>query len=608
MTGPSRLVCLAVVAGIGAGHLSASARPQSQEQDAAPVFRTGVDVVRVDVSVSGRDGQAVADLQAPDFELREEGVIQRIQSAQFIRLDGVRRSDRTDSMTIRSAEHAAREARRDDVRAFAIFLDDYHVDKHPQITIRAREAMKAFVRQFGPNDIVAVMDPLTPLSHLRFTRDLDEVAQRMAEFEGRRFQAHPVRSAIEEAQLMRRDIWEVRGEVSLSALEALVTYLGGLGDGRKSVLFVSQGPTVGRFRAESDQRIEAVLRAANRGNVTIHAFDPRPLGRAPFGGATTLARLAAETGGRRIVNVNEPDRLLAQTVADASAYYLLGYEPERPVEDGGFRRIDVRVKRRGLDVRSRRGYWADRPAPAPAPVVPAEPGLSEALSALATPEGGRAAGVWIGASRLTGALTRLTLVWEAAGAQGGADVDRLDVEVQQGALAADGTDTVVTMSASTPAVFGVAAGAPTTLLFTARDIEGDVLDRWTRVVDVPAFAPGVPALATPRVLRAQSAFEARRLREDPDPVPTATRRFRRSDVVLVDVDAYAPDASPSSLQASLLNAEGTRLVDLDGTSLGDGRTRFTLPLASLAPAVYVLRIVGPAEGSGRELIAFSVGL
>jgi len=59
--------------------------------------------------------------------------------------------------------------RRDDVRVFALFLDDYHIDKAPQITIPMRQGLTLFINRLWPTDLVAIMDPLTPLSALRFT-------------------------------------------------------------------------------------------------------------------------------------------------------------------------------------------------------------------------------------------------------------------------------------------------------------------------------------------------------------------------------------------------------------------------------------------------------
>ena len=265
-----------------------------------------------------------------------------------------------------------------------------------------------------PTDLVVVMDPLTTLESLTFTRDKWVLGERIRTFKGRRGELIPVRSAVEEAQLTQRNVWELRAEVSLSALEALVTHLGGLREGRKSVVFVSQGPPVGRPGSPVYRHLESVLRAANRGNITVHGFDPRPLGSAPFGGAEALARLAAETGGRSIVNSNTPWDKIEQVFDDASAYYLVGYSPARARTDGKFHRIEVRVNRPSVRVLARRGYWAppaaelnSSPRPAPDPV------LSSALAALVPLDTGRPIAMWTGSAPAASRRTELQLAWEA---------------------------------------------------------------------------------------------------------------------------------------------------------------------------------------------------
>ena len=166
-----------------------------------------------------------------------------------------------------------------------------------------------------------------------------------------------MKSAIEEAQLTQRNWLELRAGVTLSALEALATQMGGLREGRKSILFFSQGPPLPPS-SPNEQRYREAMEAANRGNVTIHVIDPRPLGSVGFGGANTLRRIAADTGGRAIVNTNDPTEQLNGVMADASAYYLIGYTPTRRGNDGKFHEIKVRVKRRGVRVTARRGYWS----------------------------------------------------------------------------------------------------------------------------------------------------------------------------------------------------------------------------------------------------------
>ncbi len=347
---------LAVVGTIYALPADAFAEQEPDPAQPTPIFRTGVNLVRVDVSVTDRDGAAIGDLQPADFEILEDGVAQTAETVQFLHLDGQQTPGSLESLDIRSQEHAKLEATRDDVRIFAIYFDEYHVDKAPAITLPMREALKTFVEQLGPTDLVAIMDPLTPLSALKFTRNRRELLDRVKTFEGRRGIYVPVRSVLEEAQLTQRNVGELRAGVSLSAMNALVTYLGGLREGRKSVLFVSQGPPVGGFGNGLRERLDEALQSANRANVTINVFDPRPLGSAPFGGADALFRMAHETGGRRVVNTNAPEKDLTRVIGDASAYYLVGYTPARDFADGKFHRIEVRVKRRGARVESRRGY------------------------------------------------------------------------------------------------------------------------------------------------------------------------------------------------------------------------------------------------------------
>src|SRR6187399_1120199 len=75
------------------------------------------------------------------------------------------------SLPIRSSFHAAAEAARDDIRVFVIFWDEYHVGEMAP-AIRARQALSNFVQfAFGPTDLVALMDQLTPTDAIRFTRD-----------------------------------------------------------------------------------------------------------------------------------------------------------------------------------------------------------------------------------------------------------------------------------------------------------------------------------------------------------------------------------------------------------------------------------------------------
>ena len=76
----------------------------------------------------------------------------------------------------------------------------------------------------------------------------------------------------------------------------------------------------------------------------------------------TLRALAEKTDGRAIVNRNDLDVGMKQIMRDSSAYYLIGYNSSQAPTDGKFHEIKVRVKRPGVQVRARKGYWALTPA------------------------------------------------------------------------------------------------------------------------------------------------------------------------------------------------------------------------------------------------------
>jgi hypothetical protein len=75
----------------------------------------------------------------------------------------------------------------------------------------------------------------------------------------------------------------------------------------------------------------------------------------PEGG---LGELAGGTGGLFISSTNNPGARLRQVDEDLHTYYLLSYSPKNQDFDGRFRQIDVKVKRSGVEVQARKGYYA----------------------------------------------------------------------------------------------------------------------------------------------------------------------------------------------------------------------------------------------------------
>src|SRR5688572_15084408 len=313
-----------------------------QNQPRPPTFRSGTNVVRVDVSVMDKDGRPVRNLTADDFELRENGEIQAITSFKLVDANGQPTDDL--SLPIRSPQHAAAEAARDDVRVFVIFWDEYHIDQFGS-AVRAREQLTRFVLDaFGPTDLVALMDPLTPVSALRFSRERRALADQVHLLRGRRGLYVPARSAIEEAHLRNgQDVERIRAQVTTTALKSAIMHLGTLRQGRKAVVFVSE--SLGRLGQDTVRVVSDLIRTANDNNTAIYTVDPRGLqaGGAGFGGVSQMLALADSTGAEAIVS-NDFNAALRKVVTTSSAFYLLGYSPRDSQLDGKFREIKVKVR------------------------------------------------------------------------------------------------------------------------------------------------------------------------------------------------------------------------------------------------------------------------
>src|SRR5262249_41178135 len=135
----------------------------------------------------------------------------------------------------------------------------------------------------------------------------------------------PPRSAAEEAQMSRGlGVEFTRAQVTASALESTIEYLGSIKEGRKSILFVSQtiGP-LGTSPGETIEWLDHAIREANANNVTIYSLDPRGL-EMSLRRSDVLQSLANGTGGKQFAN-NYPAESLKEIVKNASAFYLLGY-------------------------------------------------------------------------------------------------------------------------------------------------------------------------------------------------------------------------------------------------------------------------------------------
>ncbi len=417
------------------------APPPAPNETQPPIFRSGVKLVLVDVSVTGNDDEPIADLTPEDFELTEDGVPQTVAQATLVRIDGAARGN-GETLAIRSQDHAIAEAGRDDVRVFAVFMDDYHLGRYPQEMLPLRKALTDFLGpMMGPLDLVTVMNPITPLSALKWTRDRDTLARELRAYEGR-IDNFVGRSALEESQNLTRNVMRVRSQVVVSALQALVMHLSGLREGRKTLLVVSRGIPL-QFDISLEPEFQALLREANRGNVIIHTLDPRGLGQGVFV-HDTLFRLSSETGGQAIVNTNDLSRGLSRVIRDASHHYLIGYAPTRELNDGKFHKLAVKVKRRGAKTVARKGYWSPTAEEMTPVVMPEmEPAVSGALTALQSRQDARVAHVATGFAPGPNGAVRLTATWRAVpGVKDRPERLRIEARTDAGATLGAAEDTL----------------------------------------------------------------------------------------------------------------------------------------------------------------------
>ncbi len=188
----------------------------------APIFRTDINVVRVDVIVTDRQGNPVNDLKQEDFEVTEDGKPQSIQTFKLINIaenyDAVPETPRQ----VRNIIDEQTEAARDDVRLFAIFLDDYHVRLGN--SMRAREIIARFVEhQLFPMDLVGIMYPLWSINDVRLNRESERAGNRDPRIHGRKYDYTPLNQFEENYvhYVSTIEAERIRNDVTLTALKGV---------------------------------------------------------------------------------------------------------------------------------------------------------------------------------------------------------------------------------------------------------------------------------------------------------------------------------------------------------------------------------------------------
>jgi len=413
---------LAAVATVSAVATLTSSLPAAQQAQPRAVFRSHLNVISVDVIVRDKSGAVVRGLTASDFEIREDGRPQQVSSFSFEEISdktvpALQSADLLAGVEARLAEDTRRAtapgmAKEAAETAPAVMTSDMLAGRRlitlvfdissmqPEDVQRAVDAARKYVdEKMSPADLVAVATVGSTLSVLTdFTADRVKVATALgtlAYTEGTATEAPTASTAAtDEAAAAATDDTTVadaaeldmfNNDVRLRALKTLAEALSPI-DQKKAILYFSAG--MQRSGQDNQVELRSAINSAVRANVAIYAVDTRGLqavvpggdarqasgrGQALFSGRgvqqqfeqlassqDTLTTLAADTGGRAFTDTNDFGEAFARVQRDMSAYYLLGYSSTNAAKDGRFRRIEVRVKRNGLRVEARAGYYADR--------------------------------------------------------------------------------------------------------------------------------------------------------------------------------------------------------------------------------------------------------
>lgn len=197
---------------------------------------------------------------------------------------------------------------------------------------------------------------------------------------------------------MTIDTTDQRVQTTLAALNSLSRTLSGY-PGRKNLIWISETfpfdvmltSVAGRASLNSRNYSPEIARTGNMlsdSQVAIYPLDARGLagsgifnvansdqnGGTTLGGGMasqmdresddrmashgTMNDLADRTGGRAFYNRNDLDGAVRDSITDGSTYYTLGYYPENKDWNGGFRNIQVKLRRGGVKLRYRIGYFA----------------------------------------------------------------------------------------------------------------------------------------------------------------------------------------------------------------------------------------------------------
>lgn len=369
---------------VGVGLVVAVATVVAQQQPPPQTtFRSGVDLVTIDVVATRADGAPVHNLTADDFEVFEDGVPQKVQTFQFINL--------STQSAVGPLPQGIASNEVEPGGLFVVVLDELGLQADDVLQAR-RVAERFFKEAVLPNDYVAIIRSGVD-SGFFLTSDRTLAVNLIGRTAGRRErtlgleQPGPVvnggagvpTTASAAASLAELEsaietfgVGE-NGRQSFRVLLDVVEQLRRIPARRKAVLWFSRGGDLppgyfdavelGRTTGRDDQVFSELVDTARAANVAIYTVDPRGLespakdvsrDAEPFD--TGVVRdLAAFTGGRALLG-NDPNAALARVAAENRAYYLIGYAPAPSTGKTRARKLTVRTRKPGVSLLHRRVY------------------------------------------------------------------------------------------------------------------------------------------------------------------------------------------------------------------------------------------------------------
>ena len=360
-------------------------------------------LVEVNVIARNKKGELVTDLTRDEFILRDKGHEEPISHFSAISSGD---SGRLLSHPLPPNTFSNRVARLAGATSVTAILFDGLNTRVTDQTY-AREQIVEFLRHLQPGDQVAIYALGRGLNVLQdFTSDSGMLIRAIENYQGDlSAEATPAardtldpgvvqfRNWLSELRLNLVDHYaRDRSLRTIRSLVAIANHVERL-PGRKNLVWVSGSfpvwigresvplparPTAGvqTFRPE----VERAARALDSANLAIYPVDARglmapvayephqaaynPGSRSPeWSKMHTMEQLAARTGGRAFFNNNDLVRAFHAASTDSRHAYILGFQPSHEQWNGKFRPIKVRVKRKGVRLQYRAGYFAQPTQP-----------------------------------------------------------------------------------------------------------------------------------------------------------------------------------------------------------------------------------------------------